>query len=78
MLDCDFNVNDLFSNDQISTGLFSVEDSKVFELTPSSLYAEIKRVAESRYQYKSLPENLHDVKALVTSAGKMSLLRDMC
>lgn len=56
----------------------SSQKSEVFNMTPKKLYAEIKTLAQSRYNYSLLPNKIQQLKVLETPLNKMSLLRDLC
>lgn len=78
LTDQQFDAGELFKETDISHSLFSVHDPSPFEMTPTELFAEIKRLAKSRYSYTVLPDKLHEVKSLSSTSGKMALLRDIC
>lgn len=61
-----------------SFGLHSQEVKDAFKLKPSELYAEVIRLANKRYNYNLLPDDLTKLKCLESPGNKLSVLRDIC
>lgn len=75
-LDSDlFNVKDFYSNAYFSEGLNRVDLSNVFKVTPAKIYAEIREIAQARFDHQ-LPDQ-KKLNCLSSTLQKASLLRDL-
>jgi hypothetical protein len=72
-----FNIDELFMEKSISTGLVKVEQPDALKMTPNDIYKRIREIASKRYGYE-LPEKQSELRCLQNQNNKISLLRDLC
>jgi hypothetical protein len=72
----EFSLQSLFSNTYYGQCLNKIESSTAFTLTPAQLYAQIREIAEARFNHQ-LPEQ-KKLGCLGSTFHKASLMRDIC
>jgi hypothetical protein len=73
----EFDVSDIFSSSTLSTGLHRLVPPHALSMTPEELFAEIRKIADTRFGY-TIPDKLEELVCLQTVNNKTSLLRDVC
>mmetsp|Transcript_1191 Transcript_1191/g.1573 ORF Transcript_1191/g.1573 Transcript_1191/m.1573 type:complete len:124 (-) Transcript_1191:1386-1757(-) len=73
----EFNLDDLFSQSVLATGLHRMLPPAFFNITPRQIYEQVKEIAKCKFDFE-LPVEQKKLSCMQSVHSKSSLMRDLC